>query len=117
MCHDTVQPISTLPNTEFTFNNVPVTDNLILLFLRLLRDFLIFGRSSECRSCDLNLTFPAPGDRFAISVDLVNQRPLRIAAITISVSLHGLKEIALSHDSATEDPAERLCLPDNRLHP
>ena len=94
MSHDPVQPISTFPNTEFAFNNVPITDILVLLLLRLLCDFQIFGRPAECRTCDLDAPFFAPGNSFAIPVDLVNQYSFRITSVVISVSLYCFEEIA-----------------------
>ena len=92
--HNAIEPIAALANSKFALDNVSVTDILILLFLRLLRPFRILCRPSQGRPGQLDALRFAPGNGLPVPVNFVNENPLRIAAVLLTVALYGTEKIS-----------------------
>lgn len=93
MRHDVIEPIAALANSKFAFYNVSVIGILILLFLCLLRPFLVLCRSSQGRPSQLDALRLAPGNGLPVSVDFINKNSLRIAPVFLTVALYGAEKI------------------------
>ena len=93
MRHDAIEPIAALANSKFALDNVSVTDILILLFLCLLRPFHVLCRSSQGRPSQLDALRLAPGNGLPVSVDFINENPLWITAMSLTVALYGTEKI------------------------
>ena len=93
MRHDAIEPIAALANSKFALDNVSVTDILILLFLCLLRPFHVLCRSSKGRPSQLDALRLAPGNGLPVPVDFINENPLWIAAMLLTVALYGAEKI------------------------
>ena len=94
--HNAIEPIAALANSKFALDNVSVADILILLFLRLLCPFRVLCRSSQGRPGQLDALRPAPGNGLPVPVDFINENSLWIAAMLLTVALHGAEKSVAS---------------------
>lgn len=91
--HDAIEPIAALANSKFALDNVSVTNILILLFLCLLCPFRVLCRSSQGWPRQLDALRLAPGNGLPVPVDFINENPLWIAAMFLTVVLYGTEKI------------------------
>ena len=93
MRHNAIEPIAALADSKFALDNISVTNILILLFLRLLCSFRVLCRSSQGWPSQLDALRLAPGNGLPVPVDFINENPLRIAAVLLTVALYGAEKI------------------------